>query len=69
MISGCFKYQKEIDYMAKTREEKSSQQEKQILVFSTRLRHDIKIAGKQLDAGQGQEDITIDTEVESWLNK
>lgn len=55
--------------MAKTKQEKSSKQEKQILVFSTLLRRNIKIAGKQLDAGQGQEDITIDTEVESWLNK
>lgn len=55
--------------MAKTKQEKPSTQEKQILVFSTRLRHDIKLAGKQLDAGHGQEDITIDKEVEGWLNK
>lgn len=69
ILHSSFFNSKEIDNMAKTRQEKSSQQGKQFLVFSTRLRHDIKLAGKQLDAGHGQEDITIDKEVEGWLNK
>lgn len=47
----------------------TSQQEKQILVFSTRLHHDIRIACHQLDEGQGQEDVTINQEVEAWLSK
>lgn len=68
-LKAAFFISKETDNMAKTKQEKSSAQEKQILVFSTRLRHDIKLAGKQLDAGHGQEDITIDKEVEGWLNK
>lgn len=55
--------------MPKAKQEKPSQQEKQILVFSTRLRHDLKIARRQLDNGEGQEDITINEEVEKWLNK
>lgn len=55
--------------MAKTKQEQPPQPEKQILVFSTRLCHDIQVAVKQLADGQGQEDITIDKEVESWLNK
>ena len=49
--------------MAKTK------QEKEDLVFSTRLRHDIRTACRQLDEGQGQEDITISKEVEAWLKK
>lgn len=44
-------------------------QEKEILVFSPRLRHDIRIACRQLDGSQGQEDTTIDKEVQTWLSK
>lgn len=50
-------------------EQQTPQQEKQILVFSTRLRHDIHTACRQLDEGEGQEDVTINKEVEAWLNK
>lgn len=50
-------------------EEQTPLQEKQILVFSTRLRHDIRTACRQLDGGEGQEDVTINKEVEAWLNK
>lgn len=35
--------------MAKVKEEQSSQQTKQVLAFSTRLRHDLKKACRQLD--------------------
>ena len=55
--------------MAKVKEEQSSQQTKQVLAFSTRLRHDLKKACRQLDEGEGQEDVTISKEVEAWLNK
>ena len=55
--------------MAKVKEEQSSQQTKQVLAFSTRLRHDLKTACRQLDEGEGQEDVTISKEVEAWLNK
>lgn len=55
--------------MAKTILEQSSQQEKQVLIFSTRLRHNIKAACRLLDRGEGQEDITINKEVETWLKK
>lgn len=55
--------------MAKTKEEQSSQQEKQVLVFSARLRQDIKIACCQLAKGEGQEDTTINEEVGLWLSK
>lgn len=55
--------------MPKTKQKQSSQQEKQVLVFSTRLRHDLKAGCRQLDRGEGQEDITISKEVEAWLNK
>ena len=55
--------------MAKVKEEQSSGQEKQVLVFSTRLRHDIRKACRQLDGGEGQEDVTISKEVKAWLNK
>ncbi|WP_418698134.1 hypothetical protein [Bacteroides sp.] len=55
--------------MAKTKEEQASQQEKQILVFSTRLHQDIRTACRQLDEGQGQEDLTISKEVEAWLKR
>ena len=53
--------------MAKVKEEQSSQQTKQVLAFSTRLRHDLKKACRQLDEGEG--DVTISKEVEAWLNK
>ena len=49
--------------MAKVKEEQSSQQTKQVLAFSTRLRHDLKKACRQLDEGEGQEDVTISKEV------
>lgn len=67
--------------MAKTKEEQAArpkptsqpeqapQQEKQILVFSTRLYQDIRTAYRQLDEGQGQEDLTISKEVEAWLKR
>ena len=55
--------------MAKVKEAQSALQEKQVLTFSTRLRHDIKRACRQLDEGEGQEDVTISKEVEAWLNK
>lgn len=55
--------------MAKTKQEQTLQPEKQILKFSTRLRHDIRIACRQLDRGEGQEDVTINQEVEAWLSK
>ena len=55
--------------MAKVKEEQSSQQTKQVHAFSTRLRHDLKKACRQLDEGEGQEDVTISKEVEAWLNK
>ena len=55
--------------MAKVKEEQSSQQTKQVLAFSTRLRHDLKKACRQLDEGEGQEDVTISKEVKAWLNK
>ena len=42
---------------------------KQVLVFSTRLRQDIQTACRQLENGEGQEDVTINKEVKSWLNK
>src|SRR5699024_4389099 len=64
----CFK-EKGDNVMAKVKEEQSSQQTKQVLAFSTRLRHDLKKACRQLDEGEGQEDVTISKEVEAWLNK
>ena len=33
------------------------------------LRHDLKKACRQLDEGEGQEDVTISKEVKAWLNK
>ncbi len=66
--SKCFK-EKGDNVMAKVKEEQSSQQTKQVLAFSTRLRHDLKKACRQLDEGEGQEDVTISKEVEAWLNK
>ena len=38
---------------------------KRQLAFSTRLRHDLKKACRQLDEGEGQEDVTISKEVEA----
>ncbi|WP_296122901.1 hypothetical protein [uncultured Bacteroides sp.] len=55
--------------MAKVKEAQSALQEKQVLTFSTRLRHDIKRACRQLDEGEGQKDITISKEVKTWLSK
>lgn len=42
---------------------------KQVLVFCPRLRQEIKTACRQLEIGEGQADITINKEVESWLSK
>ena len=55
--------------MTKTKLKQTLQPEKQILKFSIRLRHDIRIACRQLDEGEGQEDLTINQEVEAWLSK
>lgn len=55
--------------MKKTAPEQTPQPTRQILVFSTRLREDIRTACRQLEHGEGQEDVTIDKEVKSWLNK
>ncbi|RGM48771.1 MULTISPECIES: hypothetical protein [Bacteroides] len=47
----------------------SSKQPKSVLAFYIRLRLDIKTACQQIENGLGQEDITINEEVEKWLNK
>ena len=55
--------------MKETEPKQTSQPAKQVLVFSTRLRQDIQTACRQLETGEGQENITINKEAESWLNK
>lgn len=55
--------------MGKTEPKQASQPAKQVLVFSARLRQDIQTACRQLENGEGQEDVTINKEAESWLNK
>ncbi|WP_018668188.1 hypothetical protein [Bacteroides gallinarum] len=55
--------------MKKTAPGQTPQPARQVLVFSTRLREDIRTACRQLEHGEGQEDVTIDKEVKSWLNK
>lgn len=49
--------------------ESAPEQSKQVLAFFIRLRLDIKTACRQIENGLGQEDITINEEVEAWLNK
>lgn len=55
--------------MKETEPKQASLPTKQVLVFSTRLRQDIQTACRQLENGEGQEDVTINKEVKSWLNK
>ncbi|MCD8182338.1 MAG: hypothetical protein LUE99_03795 [Bacteroides sp.] len=54
--------------MGKEEQKQSPKQAKQILVFSTRLRHEIRQACRQLEQGEGQEEVTINKEVDVWLN-
>ena len=53
--------------MKKTVPGQTPQPAKQVLVFSTRLREDIRTACRQLEHGEGQKDVTIDKEVKSCL--
>ena len=55
--------------MKETEPKQASNPTKQVLVFSTPLRQDIQTACRQLENGEGQEDVTINKEVKSWLNK
>ena len=55
--------------MKEKKTKKTSNPSKRVLVFSTRLRQDIQTACRQLENGEGQEDVTINKEVKSWLNK
>ena len=55
--------------MKDTEPEQTSHPTKQVLIFSNRLRQDIQTACRQLENGEGQEDVTINKEVKSWLNK
>lgn len=64
----CFKGNRRLK-MKETEPKQASNPTKQVLVFSTRLRQDIQTACRQLENGEGQEDVTINKEVKSWLNK
>ena len=44
--------------MKETEPKQASNPTKQVLVFSTRLRQDIQTACRQLENGEGQEDVT-----------
>lgn len=57
--------------MNKEKEEKKQDEPKmkRVLVFSSPLRHEIRVASRQIAQGEGQENVTIEKEVEQWLSK
>lgn len=58
--------------MTETEEKKQKevpQSFKEVLAFSTQLHRDIFMACMQIENGLGQDDITINKEVEVWLSR
>ena len=58
--------------MTETEEKKQKevpQSFKEVLAFSARLRRDLFMACMQIENGLGQDDVTINKEVEVWLSR
>ena len=55
--------------MEEIKKKAKQEQGQPVLTFSPRLRHALRLARRQLVRGEGQSDITINKEVETWLSK